>query len=59
MVYVVSATFDEGGKVSGVRHTDKNALALALEYRREGCTNIRVTVDGETYTLDEFRMLVG
>jgi hypothetical protein len=59
MVYIVSATFDEGGKVSSVRYTDKRALELALEYRRKGCTNVSVTVDGESYTLEEFQMIVG
>ena len=37
MVYVVSATFNEGGTVCGVRYTGKAALKLALEYRRDGC----------------------
>ncbi len=59
MVYLISAVFDEGGKVSSVRHTPKEALKLALEYWRNGCTNIRVTVNDETYTLEQFRMLVG
>jgi hypothetical protein len=59
MVYVVSATVDEGGKVSGIRYTDKTAIELALEYWRNGCTNIRVTLDSESYTLEEFRMLIG
>ena len=59
MVYLISAVFDEGGKVSSVRYTAKEALKLALEYWRNGCTNIRVTVNDETYTLEQFRMLVG
>jgi hypothetical protein len=59
MVYLISAVFDEGGKVSSVRHTAKEALKLALEYWRNGYTNIRVTVNDETYTLEQFRMLVG
>ncbi len=59
MIYVVSATFDEGGTVSSVRYTAKGALQLALEYWRDGFTNIRVTVNDEAYTLDQFRELVG
>ena len=59
MVYLISAVFDEGGKVSSIRHTAKEALKLALEYWRNGYTNIRVTVNDETYTLEQFRMLVG
>jgi len=59
VVYVVSATFDEGGKVSGVRYDGKNALQLALDYWRQGFTNIRVMVNDEIYTLEEFRMLIG
>ena len=45
MVYLISAVFDEGGKVSSIRHTAKEALKLALEYWRNGYTNIRVTVN--------------
>jgi hypothetical protein len=59
MVYVVSATFDEGGKVSSVRYDGKSALKLALDYWRQGFTNIRVMVNDESYTLEEFRMLIG
>jgi hypothetical protein len=59
MVYLISAVFDEGGKVSSVRYSAKAALKLALEYWRNGCTNIRVTVNDETYTLDQFKELVG
>jgi hypothetical protein len=59
MVYVVSATVDEDGKVSSVRYNGKAALKLALELSRDGYTNIRVTVGGESYTLEEFRMLIG
>ena len=59
MVYVVSAVFDEGGKVSSVRYAAKDALKLALEYWRNGCTNIRVTVNDEIYTLEQFKELVG
>ncbi len=59
MVYLVSAVFDEGGTVSSIRYTAKEALKLALEYRRDGCTNVRVTVNDEVYTLEQFRMLVG
>ena len=59
MVYLISAVFDEGGKVSSIRYTGKEALKLALEYWRNGCTNIRVTVNDETYTLDQFKELVG
>lgn len=59
MVYVVSATFDEGGEVSSVRYDGKSALKLALDYWRRGFTNIRVTVNDESYTLEEFRMLIG
>lgn len=59
MVYLISAVFDEGGTVSSVRYTAKEALKLALDYWRNGCTNVRVTVNDEIYTLEQFRMLVG
>jgi hypothetical protein len=42
-----------------VRYSAKAALKLALEYWRDGCTNIRVTVNDETYTLEQFKELVG
>ena len=58
MIFAVSATFDEGGQVSGIRYSAKSALELALEYWRQGCTNIRVATEDDSFSLEEFRMLI-
>ena len=59
MTCVISAVIDEGGQVSGVRHDAQSALELALDYRRNGFTNVRVIVGDDSYSLEEFRMYVG
>jgi hypothetical protein len=59
MVYAVSASVHDNASVSGARSDEKSALKLALEYRQQGFTNIRVvTEDGASYSLEEFRQLV-
>lgn len=58
MIFVVSASFEGSGTVSSIRYTEENALKLALEYRQQGHTNVRIAMDDATYTLEEFRWLI-
>ena len=58
MTFAVSAVVDETGTVSGIRHSVESALQLALDYRRQGYSNIRITSEDAVFTLDQFRMLV-
>ena len=58
MIFKISASFDEGGQISGIRYDTKSALELALDYWRQGCTNIRITTEDASYSLEGFRMLV-
>lgn len=59
MHFLVSAAVDESGKVSGIRYSAESALELALEYQRQGFTNIRATTEEESLSLEELRTLVG
>jgi hypothetical protein len=58
MTFTASATVDESGRVTGLRYNAKSALALALEFRRQGFTNVRVDTEDGSYSLEHFRMLV-
>src|SRR5690348_6860058 len=57
MTYLLSATIDDLARTSGVRHDEKAALALALEYEQLGYKNIRVKTDDAEYSLERFRFL--
>ncbi len=58
MTFAVSAVVHETATISGVRHTTDKALQLALDYHRQGYSNIRVTSEDAVFTLEQFRMLV-
>jgi hypothetical protein len=58
MVYLISAVVDDLSRVSGVRHDARQALKLALDYHRQGFTDVRVKTDDAEYGLQEFRFLV-
>lgn len=60
MTYLVTATVHDLSRVSGVRHEAKQALQLALDYQRQGYSEIRITLVGDAvYTLEQFQDLVG
>lgn len=58
MVYAVTATVHDNASVSGARRDERSALELALEYREQGFTNIRIVAEDASYSLEEFRRLV-
>ena len=58
MTFAVSAAVDETGTISGVRHSIESALQLALDYQRQGYSNIRITSEDAVFMLEQFRMLV-
>jgi len=58
MTYLVSATIDDLARTEGVRHDEKQALALALLYQRRGYKDIRVRTEDAVYSLEQFRGLV-
>lgn len=58
MVYAVSATVHDNASVSGARTDERSALKLALEYRQQGFTNVRIATEDASYSLEEFRTLV-
>ena len=59
MSFLVSAVVDDLSTASGIRHSTERALELAIEYQRQGFTNIRITTGEETLSLEELRMIVG
>lgn len=58
MTYLVSATIDDLSRTSGVRHDEKEALKLALSYRKQGYKDIRIQAEDAVYSLEQFRHLV-
>ena len=49
MVYAVSASVHDNASVSGARTDERSALNLALEYRQQGFTNIRIITEDASY----------
>jgi hypothetical protein len=58
MTYLVSATIDDLARTSGVRHHEREALALALHYLKLGYREIRVKTEDAEYSREQFRFLV-
>jgi hypothetical protein len=58
MTYLVSAVIDDLSRASGIRHDEKEALKLALSYRKQGYKEIRIEAEDAVYSLEQFRRLL-